>query len=350
MAERCSLLNTGRSSTLTKRAEEGFFPLLSRSTSNNSSWFKAEDALNWNQHQNPRIPAAGMEGAQAPEWDGGQRDRNQCCFQKSQLKGWWAAQREEWAVSPQGCTCSQLCPGLCQQHQGGDSSPLPQGCTWSLLQPWPLLHQKKRPWVIEASKAEATRVTAELGKCHLSSSWSNWVCWPQRRESETEIAASLLQPNEMVPKKMESDSPWNCPVMTQGLWAQATTWETCLGTWKSFVSVRVESTGAGGAEVLCRVCPWGQWNPTGPGSEEPALTRWAPRRRGDCSTSGGPFQPLHFCDFLILQSIFFQSLEQVQNIFTLLICISVRTSRFFYSDFCLWRDLEILKSTPTEID
>lgn len=42
-------------------------------------------------------------------------------------------------------------------------------------------------------------------------------------------------------------------------------------------------------------------NPTGRGSEEPALTRRAPRRREGCTTSGGPFQPMRFCDSLILQ-------------------------------------------------
>lgn len=43
MAERCSLLNISRSSTLAEKAEEGFLPLLSISTSNNSSLFKVED-------------------------------------------------------------------------------------------------------------------------------------------------------------------------------------------------------------------------------------------------------------------------------------------------------------------
>lgn len=75
-------------------------------------------------------------------------------------------------------------------------------------------------------------------------------------------------------KKLEPDSPWNCTAMTQ-----ATTWENLTGCWEIFVTVKVETTGAGGAEALWSVCPWSE-NPTGHGSEEPALTKYAPAWEG----------------------------------------------------------------------
>lgn len=102
---------------------------------------------------------------------------------------------------------------------------------------------------------------------------------------------------------MESDSPWNHTVMMQG--AMEMSYNLGKFHWmfgKALsLTVKVETTGAGGAEALWSGCPWRQGKPTGHGCEEPALTRRALCRRGDCWTSAGPFLPVRFCDSLILQ-------------------------------------------------